>query len=362
MRVVVQEFVEGSGVPTAKVAAQRIVGVRRDSIVITASDLATVERIVLRMRTLRTENPAWIIADPVPMTDPIMPGVGLGAEPPSHASFGTERSQQIFAALQAAPPGETPEAFQVRVAGVLKAAGVDPAAPHSALDLQNMSPERRLWLQAGGSAMGGYHMGGLRSPAVVGAGFGGAMGLALTSGDVWLHPEQHPHAGFDIATGTGTSALGAYGGGAIDFAMASRFAPVSYTMANASLGLGMRGMVLPRMGGGAAAGAIVAPLMTWAQMGLNQAVYGADYTGIDYAALGTRSLVSGAIGGAGGAGAAALTGFIAGSEVPILGNIVGAGVGLLVYWGADALFGASVEASVRDALGEQGCQGVAVPE
>jgi hypothetical protein len=72
--------------------------------------------------------------------------------------------------------------------------------------------------------------------------------------------------------------------------------------------------------------------------------------------------VSGTVAGAGGAGAAALTGLIAGSEVPVLGNIVGATVGLLIYWGADALFGDDVESSVRLSLGEGGCKDVTVPE
>lgn len=362
MRVVVREFVEGGGVPASKVAAQRLIGTRRDNLLVTASDLPTLERILLRLRTLRTENPTWFVPEPVPMTDPILPGVGLGVEPPSHDSFGTVRSQQIFEALQAAPAGEDLAAFQARVRRTLLAAGVDPAAPHAARDLRTLAPERRLWLQAGGSAMGGYHMGGLRSPAAVGTAAGAGLGGIMTTVEVLRHPEQHPHPYRDIAIGTGTSAVGAYASGAIEFSMASRFAPIQQTQYNASFGVGMRGTVLPRMGGGAVAGAVVAPLTTWAQMGINQFADDADYTRIDYLALGARSGVSGTLAGAGGAGAAALTGFIAGSEVPVLGNIVGAGVGLLIYWGADALFGDDVESSVRLALGEGGCKDVTVPD
>lgn len=362
MRFVVREFVEGGGVPASKVAAQRLIGTRRDNLLVTASDLPTLERILLRLRTLQAENPAWFVNDPVPMTDPIFQGIGLGVEPESHASFGTVRSQQIFEALQAAGPDEDVDAFQARVRRTLSAAGVDPAAPHAGRNLQTLAPERRLWLQAGGSAMGGYHMGGLRSPAAVGTGVGAGLGGVITTVDVLRHPEQHPHPYRDIAIGTGTAGVGAYGSGAIEFSMASRLAPIQYTRFNAGFGVGMRGMVLPRMGGGAVAGGVIAPLMTWAQMGINQFGDDADYTRIDYAALGARSAFSGTLAGAGGAGAAALTGFIAGSEVPVIGNIIGAGVGLLIYWGADALFGEDVENSVRQALGEGGCKGVTVPD
>jgi hypothetical protein len=210
--------------------------------------------------------------------------------------------------------------------------------------------------------MGGYHMGGVRSPAGVSTGVGAGLGGVIATVDVLRHPERHPHPYGEIAIATGTSAAGAYASGAIEFGMAARFAPIQYTQFNASFGLGMRGMVLPRMGGGAVAGGVISPLTTWAQMGINQFAYDADYTSIDYWALGARSGVSGTLAGAGGAGAAALTGFIAGSEVPVLGNIVGLVAGLLIYWGADELFGDDVEQSVRSALGEGGCKGVAVPD
>ena len=177
------------------------------NLLVTASDLQTLERILLRLRTLQAENPALFFHDPVPMTDPIFQRSGLGVEPESHTSFGTVRSQQIFEALQAAGPDEDVDAFQTRVRRTLSAAGVDPAAPHAGRNLQTLAPERRLWLQAGGSAMGGYHMGGLRSPAAVGNGVGAGLGGVITTVDVLRHPEQHPHPYRDIAISTGTAGL-----------------------------------------------------------------------------------------------------------------------------------------------------------
>ena len=56
-----------------------------------------------------------------------------------------------------------------------------------------------------------------------------------------------------------------------------------------------------------------------------------------------------------GAGTAAFVGFVAGSEVPILGNIIGALVGLGVYFVVDDLAGDDIDGGVRDALGENGC-------
>lgn len=57
----------------------------------------------------------------------------------------------------------------------------------------------------------------------------------------------------------------------------------------------------------------------------------------------------------GGALAAGLTGAIAGSEVPILGNAVGFLVGIGIYYIVDSTVGEDVEAGVRSALGEGGC-------
>jgi hypothetical protein len=51
----------------------------------------------------------------------------------------------------------------------------------------------------------------------------------------------------------------------------------------------------------------------------------------------------------------ALVGFIAGSEVPVVGNLVGLGVGLLAYFVTDLAVGEDVEQGIRESMGEQGC-------
>jgi len=286
-------------------------------------------------------------------------------EPPSHGSFGSERSRVITAALSEAPPDF--EAFRRSVRQRLVAEGVNPDQPHAQLDLQTLSAERRAWLQAGGSAFGGYHLGGLRSPAVVSTGVGAGMGLVMGTGSVLWSSERHPHAGRDVLMATGTGGAGGYLSGQIEFALNARWAPIQMTSANAAMGTAMRGMILPRVGSGTIAGGVTAPLMTWAVMGINQAFFGADLTGTDYAALGLRSATAGAVGGGVGAGAASLSiylmgGAAAGSEVPILGNIIGAGVGLIAYFVVDKIWGDDVEQSVRSAMGEQGCKDRTVPE
>jgi hypothetical protein len=46
-----------------------------------------------------------------------------------------------------------------------------------------------------------------------------------------------------------------------------------------------------------------------------------------------------------------------GSEVPIVGNIVGFVVGVGGYYLTDWLVGDAVEGNIRQALGENGCKG-----
>ncbi|HKP77303.1 MAG TPA: T3SS effector HopA1 family protein, partial [Longimicrobiaceae bacterium] len=365
MGVLVREFIQSGtpGVDTGKVAAARNIGPRRDNIVVTAADLPTLERIVLRLRELGRQNPAWLMADPLPMTDPLLPGVGVAVEPPGGGSFGSARTDVVAEAL-AVSQGDF-EVFRAEVRRRLLAAGVNPDAPHAARDLVTLSPERRAWLQAGESALGGYHAGGIRSPAATGAGMGMGMGFVTAGGSILWNPEAHPHAMRDLAMSTGFGGLGGYGGGQLQFALDARWAPTELTRFNATWGQGMRGMVLPRIGAGAIASGVTAPLMTLGALGIRD-LAGDDITGTDYAALGARSTTSGLIAGGAGTGAASLTVFMlggaaAGSEVPIIGNLVGAGIGLLVYYVADETVGARVEGGVREALGEGGCVGRTPP-
>jgi hypothetical protein len=102
--------------------------------------------------------------------------------------------------------------------------------------------------------------------------------------------------------------------------------------------------------GGGVAGGPAAVVFTLGQMALSDK----EYTAVDYEAKGARSFVSGTVGGASGALAAGLVGAIAGTEVPILGNIVGFAVGFLGYMAADYLFGDAIEGAVRGQPSEVG--------
>jgi hypothetical protein len=112
-----------------------------------------------------------------------------------------------------------------------------------------------------------------------------------------------------------------------------------------------------RLGGGAAVGGPMAALTTWGQMGL-QEMWGTDvYSGIDYAAKGTRALGVGALaaelGPLGFAGYCALAGT---PEAPGVGTAIGFGIGLVAYFVIDLTIGDEIEKGVRDAMGEQGCK------
>ena len=97
-------------------------------------------------------------------------------------------------------------------------------------------------------------------------------------------------------------------------------------------------------------------------MGIDDIFFDADYSGIDYAAIGGRAFVSGTV--AGGAGLLATLGTSAaiGSSGGPVGTAVGVVVGALVYWFTDSAIGDSVEGGIRESLGEGGCTVWEVPE
>ncbi|HKE98329.1 MAG TPA: T3SS effector HopA1 family protein [Actinomycetes bacterium] len=357
-----REFVQGpqAGVPEASLAMSQDIQTRRNGIQVAIADLQTLEQVALRINRLPIEL-VW--SDPVPMADPLLPGISMGVELPGHASFGAERATAIDLALRDAPPNDF-EAFRQLAHERLRAAGVSPNAPHTQYDsytqtdVQMFSPERRIWLQAEGSATDGYHLGGIRSPAATSSGLGAGLGLLLSGGSILRNPQGHPHAVSELATAAGAGVAGGYLGGQVEFGLNAALAPAELTWTNASFASGLRGMILPRTLSGGVAGAVTAPLMAWTLMGIDQWYYGADYRGSDYAAAGARSATGGAAGGSVGAGTAALSiyllgGAATGSSVPILGSLAGAGTGLVVYFVVDSLWGENIEQAVRTALGEQ---------
>jgi hypothetical protein len=374
--VVVREFVEGpeGGVPATRITGPLNSRTLRGSIDMVVRDLPALNRLVLRMGELSAAHPHWFVDDTLPMADRILPGVGITvrrADQPFDEPFGGSRTEVISdalvdtvdAAYRAQEAGqEAPEdfdAFRRLVHERLRANGVSPDAPHTQPDALTFSPERRVWLQARGSAIGGYHLGGPRSPAATGAGAGSGLGLLLGGGSILLDRGGHPHAVRDLTVATGVGAVGGYLGGQLEFVLNAHLAPVELTAANAPLGIGLRGMVLPRMVSGGVTGALTAPLITWGILGIDEVVFGADHPGSDYAALGARSATGGAAGGGAGAGAAALTiyllgGASAGLKAGLLGGLAGLAGGLIVYLVVDGIWGDKVERSVRTAVGDHG--------
>jgi hypothetical protein len=191
-----------------------------------------------------------------------------------------------------------------------------------------------------------------------GAAFGA--GLALGFGGI-----QYARSGFDSKVGrdvliglapqTAGGALGGYaqaqwnarlGGPLLDEAIAGGGSSIL-----------ARGAAI-RIGGGGLIGGPLATLTTWATMGLQESFGDADFTGIDYAAIGERTFVAGGIAGmvgeAGALGTAAAFS-AAGSEVPLAGNAAGFILGLGTYFIVDAFWGDDIEHSAREALGENGC-------
>jgi hypothetical protein len=106
---------------------------------------------------------------------------------------------------------------------------------------------------------------------------------------------------------------------------------------------------ISRFGASTGVAVIVAPAVT----GLEMAFDDQAYTSIDYSARMGRSGVS----AGGGALASGVFFAIAGSEVPIAGNIAGFLIGVGGYYLTDATWGDDVEEGIRESMGEGGCTG-----
>jgi hypothetical protein len=332
----------------------------RNGIQVEVGDLPTLEQVALDLRRQRRMDHRFQLGgEEFPATDFYIDGMGVGVQLPGHDSFPAERSNAIDAALRDTALREGLrddfDAFRRLTHERLRAAGVSPTAPHTQIDPRTQlavpmfSPERRLWLQAEGSATSGYHLHGYGasaagdtrfSPAGQSTALGAGLGLLLSGGSILLNPQDHPHLTRDLVVATWVGAGGGYLGGQAEFALNARWAPAELTRTNAPFTSGLRGMILPRILSGGIAGAVTAPLITWTVMGVDQAFYGADHTAGDYVVAGARSAVGGGVG----AGTAALSiyllgGLAAGSWVPILGSVIGAVTGLGAYVVVDHFLG-----------------------
>jgi hypothetical protein len=147
-----------------------------------------------------------------------------------------------------------------------------------------------------------------------------------------------------------------FGGGYVASSFESSFVSASH---EALLGSASRfaaaGRFGSRLGGATFIGGPVAVGTTWAGMALDELYGSADYTASDWASIGGRAFVSGTGGALAGALAAGAYTSLAGSEVPIVGNLIGFGVGFLGYLFVDWAIGEDVEREIRLAMGEGGC-------
>jgi hypothetical protein len=139
-------------------------------------------------------------------------------------------------------------------------------------------------------------------------------------------------------------AAGAGGAAALESRMAPRF-----VQSLATRGMGAEGsQLLGRGAAGAGAAMAAAPVISMVSTYFDDREH---YAG-DYLAPAARSTIA----AGGGALAAGGVGALMGSEVPILGNIVGFVVGVGGYYLTDWLVGESVETGIRGAFGEYGCK------
>jgi hypothetical protein len=186
--------------------------------------------------------------------------------------------------------------------------------------------------------------GALGGSAVRGGGVGAGIATSIDAVTILLDPGSHPDAARELATtgvlGGGSGAAG----GALETAFNARVSQSLLTAAASGEEVAASNALLGRVAGGGVGGGPAAAIFTVGQMALSDQ----QYTAEDYEAKGTRAAVSGALSGALAAG---VVGAIWGSEVPILGNIVGFAVGFLGYMAVDYLFGDTVEGAVRG--GEQ---------
>ncbi|HEX5750223.1 MAG TPA: hypothetical protein VFZ09_28590 [Archangium sp.] len=193
------------------------------------------------------------------------------------------------------------------------------------------------------------HGGGVRGNAVA-AGITGARGAAggavvsVACEGGWLlyeifndqEPAVAPRLGKAAAAG-GVSGL--VGGATQNLVTANAGSTVSHQLVRRGVNVHLSAGT-GRAVGGFAGGALAAPVFAIASLAFDDEEHGRT----DYVATGTRAFVSGSLSSAVAAG---VVGAIWGSEVPLLGNVVGFIIGFGGYYLVDALTGEQVEQGVR---------------
>jgi hypothetical protein len=196
------------------------------------------------------------------------------------------------------------------------------------LSPEALAVEGRRW----GPTLGGS--------ALRGGGVGAGVATGIDAIQILVNPDAHPDAARELATTAGLGFVSGGTGAALETTVNAQISRSLLSAAASGSEVGAATPLLGRTLGGGVGGGPAAAAFTLGQMALSDQ----QYTTEDYEAKGTRAFVSGALSGALSAG---VVGAIWGSEVPILGNIVGFAVGfggsLLFDWA----FGDAVEGAVR---------------
>ncbi len=141
MQAVVQQIVDNPqnfpGVAAAKLTGPGGVASRADAIVIYMDNEAASGRVLDWMRNYQSANPSFFQAATPHMTEGVLAGVSVGAEPVASGgeiSFGSLRSNLIQQAVkEAVRQGLTREQFAARVDELFRAAKINPDLPHANL-------------------------------------------------------------------------------------------------------------------------------------------------------------------------------------------------------------------------------------
>jgi hypothetical protein len=125
------------GVVAAKLTGPGGVVRRADAVVVYMEDQAASSRVLNWVREYQTANPSVFQAATPQMTEPVLAGVSVGAEPVAsggQVSFGSLRAAKIAEALtDATRQGMTREQFGALVDQLFRNARIDPELPHANL-------------------------------------------------------------------------------------------------------------------------------------------------------------------------------------------------------------------------------------
>jgi hypothetical protein len=149
MHFVVRDIIDNPsefpGIFMSKLTGPGGVARRADAIVIYAEDRAAVERVLQRTQGYHSKNPTHFQTSTPPMTNQVLDGVSLASEPLNSGgmvSFGQLRSEAISASVLTSG---TQEEFIEQTLRNLRAAGVNPNAPHLNLSGGNQQALAAWW-------------------------------------------------------------------------------------------------------------------------------------------------------------------------------------------------------------------------